>query len=354
MKARETFEQIRNRKNNKFNLRFRLMTMVSGGISVSILLAYWVSAGLENMFPYTDKIPLLARLIVISLIIGFFVAFFLARWVFEPLSLLRKAMEKVADGDFSVRISNKSSLKEIQEVYSGFNLMTHELASTEMIQNDFVSNVSHEMKTPIAAIEGYSMLLQDCDNLNNEQQEYVSKILFNTKRLSSLFGNMLLLSKIENQSIETHQTWYRLDEQIRESIVALEPAWAQKDIEFDVELETVKYLANEHLLRHVWDNLIGNAVKFSPQGGLVRISLVKKEGRIIVTVADNGPGISEEEKKHIFDKFYQADSSHKQEGHGLGLPLAKRIVMIAGGKIEVDNAQRGGCIFTVTLEEGKR
>ncbi len=349
MKAREAFEQIRNRKNNKFNLRIRLMTMVSGAISVSTLLAYWASAGLESIFPYIDKIPLLVRLIVISLIIGFFVAFFLARWVFEPLSLLRKAIEKVADGDFNVSISNKSSLKEIQEVYSGFNLMTHELASTEMIQNDFVSNVSHELKTPVAAIEGYSMLLQDCDNLNEDQEEYVNKILFNTKRLSSLFGNMLLLSKIENQAIETHQTWYRLDEQIRESIVALEPAWAKKDIEFDVELETVKYLANEHLLRHVWDNLIGNAVKFSPQGGLVRIRLLKKDEKIIFTVADNGPGISEEQKKHIFDKFYQADSSHKQEGHGLGLPLAKRIVMIAGGKIEVDNAQNGGCIFTVTL-----
>ncbi len=350
MKARETFEQIRNRKDNAFNLRIRLMTMVSGEICVSVLLAYGASVGLENIFPYTDKIPLLARLIVISLIIGFFVTFFLAKWIFEPLSILSKAMEKVADGDFTIRISNKSSLKEIQEVYSGFNLMTHELASTEMIQNDFVSNVSHELKTPIAAIEGYSMLLQDCENLNEEQRDYVSKILFNTTRLSSLFGNMLLLSKIENQTIKTNQTWYRLDEQIRESIVALEPAWAKKEVEFDVELESVKYLANENLLRHVWDNLIGNAIKFSPQGGLVRIRLVRKDKNIIFTVEDNGPGISLEEKKHIFDKFYQADSSHKQEGHGLGLPLAKRIVMIAGGEIEADNTQNGGCIFTVTLE----
>ena len=211
--------------------------------------------------------------------------------------------------------------------------------------------MSHELKTPIAAIEGYSMLLQDCENLNDEQQEYVNKILFNTKRLSSLFGNMLLLSKIENQSIETNQTWYRLDEQIRESIVALEPAWVKKDVEFDVDLESIKYLGNENLLRHVWDNLIGNAIKFSPQGGLVRIRLVKKDEKIIFTVEDNGPGISEEEKKHIFDKFYQADSSHKQEGHGLGLPLAKRIVMIKGGDIKVDHAPNGGCIFTVTLAE---
>ena len=350
MKAREAFEQIRGRKNNKFNLRWRLMAMVSGEISVSIVLAYGLSVAMGNFFPVTNEIPFLIRLIILSLLVGFIVTALLSKWVFEPLAQLREAMEKVADGDFTVTIANKSSLKEIQEVYSGFNLMTHELASTEMIQKDFVSNVSHELKTPVAAIEGYSMLLQDCDNLNDEQQEYVNKILFNTKRLSSLFGNMLLLSKIENQSIETNQTWYRLDEQIRESIVALEPAWEKKEVEFDVELETVKYLANEQLLRHVWDNLIGNAIKFSPQGGLVRIRLVNKNEKIIFTVEDNGPGISPEEKKHIFDKFYQADSSHKQEGHGLGLPLAKRIVMITGGKIDVDNAPNGGCLFMVTLK----
>lgn len=326
------------------------MAMVSGEISVSILLAYGLSVAMGNLFPVTNEIPFLIRLIILSLLVGFIVTALLSKWVFEPLAQLREAMEKVADGDFTVTIANKSSLKEIQEVYSGFNLMTHELASTEMIQKDFVSNVSHELKTPVAAIEGYSMLLQDCDNLNDEQQEYVNKILFNTKRLSSLFGNMLLLSKIENQSIETNQTWYRLDEQIRESIVALEPAWEKKEVEFDVELETVKYLANEQLLRHVWDNLIGNAIKFSPQGGLVRIRLVNKNEKIIFTVEDNGPGISPEEKKHIFDKFYQADSSHKQEGHGLGLPLAKRIVMITGGKIDVDNAPNGGCLFMVTLK----
>lgn len=351
MKTRENFEWIRNRKNNRFNLKVRIMATITAGMSVSILIGYAMSVPFDEMLPYTYKIPLLLKLIVISIIAGVVVTVFVTRWIFEPLKQLRVAMEKVADGDFTVRITNKSTLKEIQEVYSGFNLMTHELASTEMIQNDFVSNVSHELKTPIAAIEGYSMLLQDCENLNEEQNEYVNKILFNTNRLSSLFGNMLLLSKLENQSIETNQKLYRLDEQIRESIVALEPAWVKKDIEFDVDLETVKYLGNENLLRHVWDNLIGNAIKFSPQGGLVHIRLVKKDKKIIFTVKDNGPGITDEEKKHIFDKFYQADSSHKQEGHGLGLPLAKRIVMITGGKIEVDNAKNGGCIFTVTLGE---
>lgn len=208
----------------------------------------------------------------------------------------------------------------------------------------------HEFKTPINAIEGYSTLLQGGDNLDEDQMEYVNKILFNTKRLSELVGNILLLSKLENQSIETNQTKYRLDEQIRESIVALEPEWVKKDIDFDVELDEIKYLGNERLLRYVWDNLIGNAIKFNPRGGLVRLRLTSRQSTVIFTVEDRGPGIAEEEKKHIFDKFYQADSSHRQEGHGLGLALVKRILTLTDGDVTVDNIPDGGCKFTVTLK----
>lgn len=260
-------------------------------------------------------------------------------------------MEKVADGDFTIHLETKSSSKEIREIYSGFNLMTHELRATEVLQTDFVSNVSHEFKTPINAIEGYTTLLQGCEGLGEEEQQYVEKILYNTKRLSDLVGNILLLSKIENQSIETNQSRYRLDEQIRQSIVILEPAWTMKEIEFDVELDRIEYLGNEGLLRHVWDNLIGNAIKFSPQSGLVTICLTRQSGKIVFTVEDSGPGLSEEAQRHMFDKFYQADSSHKQEGNGLGLALVKRIMTITSGSIEAENMERGGCRFTVILEE---
>ena len=227
--------------------------------------------------------------------------------------------------------------------------MAHGLSSTEILQTDFVSNVSHEFKTPINAIEGYSTLLQDGENLNEDQQEYVEKILYNTKRLSSLVGSILLLSKLENQQIPTNQSIYRLDEQIRQSIVGLEAAWEAKDIDFDVELDRVEYLGNEPMMRHVWDNLISNAVKFSPDGGLVRITLTKKLRKIVFTIEDSGPGLSEETQKHIFDKFYQADSSHKQEGNGLGLTLVKRVLAIEHGEIRVENRPLGGCCFTVTL-----
>ena len=191
--------------------------------------------------------------------------------------------------------------------------------------------------------------MQSADNLDKTENEYIEKILFNTRRLSSLVSNILLLSKIENLSIQTHKDRYSLDEQIRESIVALESAWEPKNIDFDVDLDSVEYYGNEVLMRHVWDNLISNAVKFSPENGEIIIRLRQKENDIIFTIEDNGPGLSDEAKKHIFDKFYQEDTSHKEEGNGLGLALVKRILTVANGDITAENRQKTGSIFTVTL-----
>ncbi len=353
MKTRETYERLRTQKKSRFSLRVRLVVLVSVEIVGSVLLGLGLSSLVNPLLGIYPEVPLLTELILFSLFIGILVTSFMSKLFFDPIKELGKAMGKVADGDFSVRLQTRSSAREIQEIYSGFNLMTNELASTEILQTDFVSNVSHEFKTPINAIEGYTTLLQGCENLDADQQEYVEKILFNTKRLSSLVGNILLLSKIENQSIQTNQTRFRLDEQIRQSIVALEPAWEPKEIEFDVEMDCVEYLGNESLLHHVWDNLIGNAVKFNPVGGLVSIRLSQQENTILFTVEDSGPGLSEEAQKHLFDKFYQEDSSHKQEGNGLGLALVKRILMIAGGEIFAENLDGVGCRFTVKLKREK-
>ena len=230
--------------------------------------------------------------------------------------------------------------------------MPQELRSTEILQTDFVSSVSHEFKTPINAIEGYATLLQDTDGISEEEREqYVEKIMFNTKRLSSLVGNILLLSKIDNQSIGSKATRFRLDEQIRQSIMLLEPEWVKKDIEFDVDLDDISINGNEALLHHVWDNLIGNAIKFNPQGGSISLRLKETADFVVFTVDDCGPGIAEEAKKHIFDKFYQADTSHKQEGNGLGLALVKQILDVTAGRITVENLEGSGCRFKVELKK---
>ncbi len=349
MNTRERFEKVRREQRNRFSLRTRLTAFVTIEMLVCVLIAYGLDQLLNRVLPFGWTVPLELELLGSCLLIGILVTSQLSKFFFNPIKKLRGAMDKIADGDFSVRLEEKSTSKEIMEIYTGFNLMAHELSGTEILQTDFASNVSHEFKTPINAIEGYSTLLQDSDNLSEYQREYVDKILFNTQRLSSLVGSILLLSKLENQQIPTNKTEYRLDEQIRQSIVALEPAWAAKDIEFDVELDRVDYLGNEPMMRHVWDNLLSNAIKFSPESGAVKLQLIKKMKKLTFTVEDQGPGLTDEALRHIFDKFYQGDTSHKQEGNGLGLALVKRILTIENGQITAENRKEGGCRFTVTL-----
>lgn len=355
MREHEIFKSIRSQNKSHVSLRTRLVILVAIELVVCVLIASGLTELLNQFLQVDSRIILVIDLLAISILMGVFVTSLLSQLFFNPIKKLGEAMEQVADGDFSVRLEIKKSMsKEIQEIYSGFNLMTKELSATEVLQTDFVSNVSHEFKTPINAIEGYTTLLQDCDNFDDNQKEYVEKILFNTKRLSSLVGNILLLSKIENQSIQTHQKKFRLDEQIRQSIVALESAWTQKDIEFDVDMESVIYHGNEGLLHHVWDNLIGNAIKFNPQGGMIRMTLKKEnEKKIVFIIEDSGPGLTDESQKYIFDKFYQVDSSHKEEGNGLGLALVKRILAITEGEVYAENMEQGGCRFTVILHVKK-
>ena len=352
MKSRERFEELRHQK-IKFSLRTRLTVSVGAVVLVSVLVAFGLSKLLEWLVPSSSSIPLLIQLNLFSLVIALIATRFMSKMFFNPIKELRRGMEKIADGKFDTRIETSSSSKELQELFAGFNMMANELEATEILQTDFVSNVSHEFKTPINAIEGYTMLLQSTENIDEVENEYIEKILFNTRRLSSLVSNILLLSKLENQSIQTGQERYSLDEQIREGILALEAAWEPKNIEFDVDLDSVVYLGNKNIMHHVWSNLLSNAIKFSPNGGTVKMRLKKKDGKVIFVLEDQGPGLSEEAQKHLFDKFYQADTSHKEEGNGLGLALVKNILTLCGGSISAENVTDGGCRFTVTLPSKK-
>lgn len=341
----------RQKKRRGLSLRWRMHLMVAGEMMAIVGITYLLTIIFpDSIFGRWSDNSLLT-LVVLSLLLSTALTWLLSRVFFNPIKKLTKAMEQVAKGDFSVRLDGNSTAQEVYDLYTGFNLMAKELGNTEILQTDFVSNASHEFKTPLNAIEGYSTLLQNSENLNDQQREYVEKIIFNTRRLSSLTGSILLLSKIENQSIPTHQTCFRLDEQIRQSILALETAWAPKNIEFDVELEDVTYYGNESLLHHVWDNLISNAIKFDPEGGSVTIRLTREQGQLRCTVTDVGSGIPPEAISHIFDKFYQADSSRREQGNGLGLALVKRIVTLEGGTVAAQNLPHGGCQFTVTLTE---
>lgn len=348
MKSRERFEELRHQK-IKFSLRTRLTVSVGAVVLVSVLVAFGLSKLLEWLVPSSTSIPLLIQLNLFSLVIALIATRFMSKMFFDHIKELRLGMQKIADGKFDTRLETKSNSEEIQELFAGFNMMAGELGATEILQTDFVSNVSHEFKTPINAIEGYTMLLQSTENIDETENEYIEKILFNTRRLSSLVSNILLLSKLENQSIQTHREKYALDEQIREDILALESLWEPKDIEFDVDLDAVRYYGNKNVLHHVWSNLLSNAIKFSPNGGTIKMRLYKENEKIVFLIVDNGPGLSEEAKKHLFDKFYQADTSHKEEGNGLGLALVKKILSLCDGEISAENLDVGGCRFTVTL-----
>ncbi len=332
-----------------FNLRLYFTLIVMVDITISIVLALMSATVLNQLAKGHILLSVTMWQILISILIGATVSAILSKWFFDPITKLSEAMKKVAEGDFTVRLNADKSIREIRDIYSNFNLMAKELGATEILQTDFVSNVSHEFKTPINAIEGYATLLQDDESMSPEKEKYVEKILFNTKRLSDLVGNILLLSKVDNQAIQDRLSTFRLDEQIRQSVVLLELKWAEKDIEFDVDLERVEYTGDESMLMHVWNNIIGNAIKFDPDGGYVGIKMKQREGEITVTVEDNGPGVDEEARKHIFDRFYQADSSHKGEGNGLGLALVKRILDAHKGSVYVEDRVGGGSRFVVIL-----
>ena len=335
-----------NEKLLNIRLLFILVTMgeIIGTLVVAGVLS-WLSKMILNR---VIEIPDIIWLLIFSIIIGITVSIVINIILLRPVVQLSKAMKKVAARDFTVRLKADSQIREIRDSYRSFNMMVQELEATETLQTDFVANVSHEFKTPINAIEGYATLLQGNADVKH-QQGYVDRILLNTRRLSTLVGNILLLSKVSNHAIPIAKSVYRVDEQIRQAIVLLEPKWTEKNIEFDVEMDEIIWNGPENLMHHVWSNLIGNAIKFGPDGGLVRIILKRHEDSFLFSVEDQGDGIPEEAKQRVFNKFYQMDSSHKQEGNGLGLALAKQIVDSCHGDICVEDGSDGGCRFLVKL-----
>lgn len=338
----------KHKKDKLLNIRllFILVSMaeILGTLGVAALLS-WLSKMLLNR---VIEVPDIIWLIAFSVIIGITVSIVINIILLRPVVELSKAMKRVAAGDFSIRMKADIGIQEICDSYESFNLMVKELEATETLQTDFVANVSHEFKTPINAIEGYATLLQGHSD-SGQQSAYIDRILLNTRRLSTLVGNILLLSKVSNHAIPIASTTYRVDEQIRQAILLLEPQWSERNIDFDVEMEEITWNGPENLMHHVWSNLIGNAVKFGPVNSVIKVNLKITDGRYVFAVCDEGPGVPEHEQPRIFQKFYQLDSSHTQEGNGLGLALVKQIVDTCGGEIAIETPAAGGCIFTVTM-----
>lgn len=272
----------------------------------------------------------------------------------RPVKRISDSIEKIASGDFSVRIdpltdplgSNKFNI-----IIHSVNTMAEELSGVETLRTDFISNVSHEMKTPLAVIQNYAALLSSPAVSHEERLEYAEAIKSNSRRLALLITNILKLNKLENQQIFPEFSDYDLSEQICECLLGFESIWEKKEIEIETDIEDGVFIkADMELMSLVWNNLFSNAMKFTEKGGRVSVSVKSTGDRAVVSISDTGCGIDEEGIKRIFDKFYQCDTSHSSMGNGLGLALVKRVIDITGGSISVDSEVGSGSRFTVELK----
>lgn len=267
----------------------------------------------------------------------------------RPVHRVNKAMKQVSKGDFSIRVDDSNCVGEIRELVQSYNHMAEELSGIEMFRTDFINNFSHEFKTPIVSIRGFAKQLEREDLTDEQRREYTRIIVAESERLANMSANVLLLTKLENQQIITDQAVYALDEQLRSCILLMEKQWSEKNLDLRLELDEVQYKGNEEMMSHVWVNLISNAIKFSPEGGVLEINCMQVQDFIVVHVRDEGEGMDPATQARIFEKFYQGDSAHATEGNGLGLSLVKRIVDLCRGKVAVNSAPGQGTIFSVYL-----
>ena len=271
----------------------------------------------------------------------------------EPLHRLAEATKQVSEGDFSVyvpTVHTADRLDYLDVMILDFNKMVEELGSVETLKTDFVSNVSHEMKTPIAVIKNYAQLMQTGSGTEEERLEYARNIEEAAGRLSSLISNILRLNKLENQRIDPEIERYDLCGQLEECILNFEELWDEKELELEVDMDEKAVIqADKSLMELVWNNLLSNAAKFTGPGGCVAVRQSVSEEYAEVAVTDTGCGMSKESVRHIFDKFYQGDTAHSKEGNGLGLALVRRILILMNGEISVVSEEGKGSTFTVRI-----
>lgn len=271
----------------------------------------------------------------------------------RPVKVITDATEKIMQGDFSVRVKpmHGAGVEGFNQIGIAINAMAAELSGTETLRTDFIANVSHELKTPLAVMGNYATMLQRPGITEEEKNEYAKAISEAARKLAQLITNILKLNKLENQQIFPQPQEFDLGEQLCECLLGFEDAWEAKILEIETDIEDdVRIKSDPELLSLVWNNLISNAVKFTPDGGTIGVSLKTEDHAVIVQVRDTGCGMNPEVGQHIFEKFYQGDTSHATQGNGLGLALVKRVMDILNGEIGVQSVYGEGSTFTVKFK----
>lgn len=336
----------------KYMMTFVGIMMVSNVIATGMMYLYYgVDWRLARLMVVTPRAPRITQFALSMGLTTFAVSaiciFVAVRLLVRPIRNISEASKRVAQGDFNARVQVKGH-DEMTELAKNFNTMTEALSQNELLHKDFVSNVSHEFKTPLTSMRGYAKLLKKEGLPEEKRQAYLDILIAETERLAQLSSSLLKLSELEHDRMVLHKAPFSLDEQLRDVLVLLQAAWEQRALEIDLDLEPVTFVGDQELLYQVWINIMGNAIKFSRDGGRlsVRLRRHQQEG-VQVEIEDTGAGMSEAVQARIFDRFYKGDASRGSGGTGLGLAISKRIVELHGGEIRVTSAEGRGSCFSV-------
>ena len=347
------FTEQKQRLSLAFTFAFMVFAIVFTAILAAVGVAY-LFIHLGWLVPSEGKLNIgiiFSFVALFSIVAGWLIAFFSSRIPLRPVNKMIRMMRRLSAGDFAARLEFEGALAAhpaFIEIAESFNKMAEELQSTELLRSDFINNFSHEFKTPIVSISGLAKLVNK-GNLTEEQRaQYLTAIETESLRLSYMATNVLNLTKVENQTILSEVSQFNLSEQMRDAILLLENKWSKRDIDLQIDFEEYSVEANEEMLKQVWINLIDNAVKFTPDGNAVSVSITECVDALTVTVTNTGSEIPPEKQEKIFRKFYQADESHASEGNGIGLAIVKRIVELHRGRVTVSSGD-GKTAFTVTL-----
>ncbi|MCI2000707.1 MAG: HAMP domain-containing histidine kinase [Clostridia bacterium] len=353
MRDKIHYEQDERVKRKNIGLREFAITFVVMVFLVGIQTGLLVLPAFNALNSIAQIIIIMSYWAIVAFLFSFLTNWQIRQNYDKPMRKLGSAAKKVAQGDFSVYVEpihTADKYDYIDVMFMDFNTMVQELGSIETLKNDFVSNVSHEIKTPLAVIRNYTMALRNKKLPLETQEAYMDTIISATDNLTALVTNILKLNKLENQEIESVAEPYDVCDQLCQCALQFESLWEGKEITFQADIEDKATInADRNMLEIVWNNLLSNALKFTPPGGEVMLSQTSDDEVITVSVSDTGCGMDAETLKHIFDKFYQGDTSHSGEGNGLGLALAHRVIEKVGGTLSVASQPGKGSTFTVTI-----